>query len=109
MLGLLRIEQDGAYAALLSQRGASQTSDEHSSDTAYGTNSSGDEGAESQTKTLSAKAKHSGPEARETTWLVAGVTRWRRQLDAIISNLLKGDRSADGLDAAVRQVRRALH
>lgn len=110
VLGLLRIEQDGAYAALLSHHGASQKSNEHASDTAdYEPSSSGDEGLASQATTFSAKAKHSGPEARETTWLVSGVTRWRRQLDAIISNLLMGDRSADDLDAAVRQVWRALH
>lgn len=107
VVGLLRIEQDGAYAALLSHSGESEPpEDSPGNDPDQGVSAgNGDAtGAKSGAQTGGTKPQHSGQAARETTWLVSGVTRWRRQLDAIISNLLTGDRSVDDLDPAVRQV-----
>jgi hypothetical protein len=55
--------------------------------------------------TLPALAPHTRREQRFVKEVVSGVTRWRRRLDYIISNLTT--RSIEDLDPIVRQVRAA--
>jgi hypothetical protein len=111
VLHLLRIERDNGYSALVAKRNASNTTtatdpittSETSSENALNLSNLGPEGQGKNTveveETRTKIRQHS---TRETTRLVAGVTRWRRQLDCAISNVC--ERSADSLDASVRQV-----
>eukprot|EP00892_Ulva_mutabilis_P004426 jgi/Ulvmu1/2355/UM013_0203.1 len=102
VISLLRIEQDGAYVALLSRSSSSQG---HPPSQENGSHRQRSVPPEGQANAPASQQSNSqGREAREATWLVSGVTRWRRQLDVIISNLI--ERSVDDLDAAVRQILR---
>lgn len=111
VLHLLRIEQDKAYSALV----AKQASDSHAIDSSSSGSPADHPESDAEVtnnvestinalddslQTLSSgNYQHS---TRETTWLVAGVTRWRRRLDCAISNV--SARSVDTMDPPVRQV-----
>ena len=99
VVGLLRIEQDGAYAALLSHSSPSHPRQQTDTDDQHVWSEHRSDNAREAVELPSGEQRR---EARQTTWLVAGATKWRRQLDVIISSLLQ--RSTDDLDAAVRQV-----
>ena len=126
VLHLLRIEQDNAYSALLAKTAASSQDSTAAGDPwiapapsstvqvpsssslpSVPTTEEQQQPLEQSIKTDSANGTKANATSylhstRETTRLVAGVTRWRRQLDCTISNV--AERSMDSMDPSVRQV-----
>jgi hypothetical protein len=103
VLHLLRIERDGAFTALISHPESSNERTYGDVDVWAFDEDAIQEGRGVNQEPADVQKPGNGPgEARTVTWLVASVTRWRRQLDSVVSTLTQ--RSADGLDPPVRQV-----
>jgi hypothetical protein len=108
VLHLLRVEQDGAYTALVSsapdtQHGMETLEDDDKHHLRVGMRTCLEDGSVSMASLPTSPDLQRGHRsARDTTRIVAGVTRWRKQLDCVISSIAA--RSVDALDAPVRQV-----
>jgi hypothetical protein len=105
LLQLLRIEEEGAYAGLVNgaptlnnarQKQSKVRDDSHDDDVS---DLDGDSRCASEQRNSAALSPQ---QQRTLRQLVSGVTRWRRQLDYVISHVTS--RSVTQLDSDIRQV-----